>query len=178
MFRVDSEMRSYPHIVRAAELVRNGRIGKVHTVTVGVPGSDVGCPPQPEMPVPPELDYELWQGPAPRAPYTEFRVHQAQSLRATRLDAAPVLLRRHDHQLDHAFERRGGVVCRLGADRAGRDRGHGEYPPPDSFWNVLLKFEVKMRFANGIQWTYRTEKPVLQDRGKRRMDFLGLCRAR
>ncbi len=33
VFRVDSELRSYPHIVQAAELVRNGRIGKVHTVT-------------------------------------------------------------------------------------------------------------------------------------------------
>ena len=68
VFRVDSELRSYPHIVQAAEIVRNGLIGKVHTVTVGVPGSDCGCPPQSEMPVPAELDYELWQGPAPRRP--------------------------------------------------------------------------------------------------------------
>ena len=74
VFRVDSELRSYKHIVQAAELVRNGRIGKIQKVVVGVPGSDVGCEPQPEMPVPPELDYERWQGPAPRAPYTERRV--------------------------------------------------------------------------------------------------------
>ena len=43
--------------------------------------------------------------------------------------------------------------------------GTGEYPPADSFWNVLLKFEVKMRFANGIQWTYRTEKPYFKIEG-------------
>ena len=41
----------------------------------------------------------------------------------------------------------------------------GEYPPADSFWNVLLKFEVKMRFANGVQWTYRTEKPYFKIEG-------------
>lgn len=76
VFRVDSEFRTTPGVHRAAELVRNGRIGKVLRVTVGVPGTDVGCPPQPQMPVPPELDYERWQGPAPRAPYTEKRVHK------------------------------------------------------------------------------------------------------
>jgi hypothetical protein len=30
---------------------------------------------------------------------------------------------------------------------------------------VLLKFEVKMRFANGVQWTYRTEKPFFKIEG-------------
>ena len=69
VFRVDSELRSYAHIVQAAELVRNGRIGKVHTVTVGVPGSDVGCPPQPEMPVPPNWTTRVGKA-RPRGPRT------------------------------------------------------------------------------------------------------------
>ncbi len=76
VFRVDSEFRSIGVFHRACELVRNGRIGQLHTIHVGVPaGDDVTCPPSPEMPVPEQLDYEGWQGPAPRAPYTENRVH-------------------------------------------------------------------------------------------------------
>ena len=59
----------------ASEVVRNGRIGKVHTVKVGI-GIDrpSGKAPMP-MPVPPNLDYERWLGPAPDQPYMEGRVH-------------------------------------------------------------------------------------------------------
>jgi predicted dehydrogenase len=165
VFRTDSELRSYAHIVQAGELVRNGRIGKVHTVTVGVPGSDVGCPPQPEMPVPPELDYEAWQGPAPRAPYTEYRVHKPQAYER------PGWMR-HLYYCDGMITNwtthwNDGAAFATGLDRTGpvEIEGTGEYPPADSFWNVLLKFDVKMRFANGIQWTYRTEKPYFKIEG-------------
>jgi hypothetical protein len=43
--------------------------------------------------------------------------------------------------------------------------GTGVYPPADSFWNVLLSFQVKMRFADGVAWTYRTEKPYFRIEG-------------
>ena len=43
--------------------------------------------------------------------------------------------------------------------------GTGTYPAADSFWNVLLKFEVKYRFANGVRWTYRTERPYFRIEG-------------
>ena len=79
VFRTDSEFRSLENFHRAVTLVRNGRIGKLQTLRVAVPGTDVGCPPQPDMPVPPELDYERWQGPAMHAPYTEKRVHTPKS---------------------------------------------------------------------------------------------------
>jgi predicted dehydrogenase len=165
VFRVDSELRSYAHIVQAAELVRNGCIGKVHTVTVGVPGSDVGCPPQPEMPVPPELDYERWQGPAPRAPYTEYRVTKPKAY------DRPGWMR-HLYYCDGMITNwtthwNDGAAFATGLERTGpvEIEATGAYPPADSFWNVLLKFEVKMRFANGVNWTYRTEKPFFKIEG-------------
>ena len=37
VFRTDSEFRSLPQFHRAVELVRNGRIGKLHTIRTGVP---------------------------------------------------------------------------------------------------------------------------------------------
>ena len=165
IFRVNSELRSYAHIVQAAEIVRNGLIGKVHTVTVGVPGTDVGCPPQPEMPVPPELDYETWQGPAPRAPYTEKRVTKPHAYER------PGWMR-HLYYCDGMITNwtthwNDGAAFATGLERTGpiEIEATGEYPPADSFWNVLLKFEIKMRFANGVNWTCRTEKPFFKIEG-------------
>jgi predicted dehydrogenase len=165
VFRVDSELRSYKHIVYAAELVRNGRIGTVQAVTVGVPGDDVGCPAQPEMPVPPELDYDMWQGPAPRAPYTEFRVTKPKAY------DRPGWMR-HLYYCDGMITNwtthwNDGAMFATGLERTGpvEIEGTGSYPPPESLWNVLLKFNVTMRFANGVRWTYHTEKPFFKIEG-------------
>ena len=102
VFRVDSELRSTPGVHRAAELVRNGRIGRVHTVTVGVPESDVPCPPQSDMTPPKELELR-----ALARSRTAGHIHRetgpsTQIIRAAGLDAPLVLLRWDDHQLGHA----------------------------------------------------------------------------
>ncbi len=165
VFRVDSEFRSCRSVHQAAELVRNGRIGQVHTVTVGVPGTDVPCPPQPEMPVPEELDYQRWQGPAPRAPYTEKRVH------TPRAYDRPGWMR-HLFYCDGMIANWGthlhdGAMWCADVERTGpvEVKGTGTYPPPESFWNVLLEFEVTYQFANGIRWVYRTERPYFRVEG-------------
>lgn len=43
--------------------------------------------------------------------------------------------------------------------------GTGKYPPADSFWNVLLEFEVHYRYANGVRLIYKTEKPYIRFEG-------------
>lgn len=74
VWQTGSWQRSTGHFRFACELVRNGRIGEVHTVKVGLPTGPT-CDPQPEMPVPPGFDYNFWLGPAPWAPYTKNRCH-------------------------------------------------------------------------------------------------------
>jgi predicted dehydrogenase len=69
VFQFGTQQRSGGPFRRACELVRNGRIGQLEKILVGVPGS-VSCPSQPTEPVPRELDYEMWLGPAPFAPYS------------------------------------------------------------------------------------------------------------
>jgi predicted dehydrogenase len=54
----------------AVELVRNGRIGEVKTVRIGVGGPAVPCK-LPEQPVPEGTDWDLWLGPAPKRGYHE-----------------------------------------------------------------------------------------------------------
>jgi len=73
VFQAGTQHRSEPHFRRACELVRNGRIGRLHTVEVEIPGSmstsEFGFGPAPET-----LDYDMWLGPAPNAPYSSKRV--------------------------------------------------------------------------------------------------------
>jgi predicted dehydrogenase len=74
IFQIGSQQRSTPQFRYAAELVRNGRIGQLKTVEVGLPGDPSGDE-EPEMPVPKNLNYDMWLGSTPVVYYTEKRVH-------------------------------------------------------------------------------------------------------
>ncbi|MDR3111498.1 MAG: Gfo/Idh/MocA family oxidoreductase [Planctomycetaceae bacterium] len=168
IFRVDSEFRSGKAAHQAAELVRNGRLGKIKSVLVCVPQSDVPCPAQTDMPIPPELDYERWQGSAIRAPYTLNRVHTPQNFQNR-----PGWMR-HLYYCDGMVTNWGthllnGALWSLGLDRTFpvEIEGTGTYPDADSFWNVLLKFEIKYRYADGLEITYKTDKPFYRIEGEK-----------
>ena len=72
VFQYGAQQRSMAHVRYGCELVRNGRIGKVHTVVVLAPCGARGGSTTP-MPAPAGFDYEMWQGPAPERPYTDDR---------------------------------------------------------------------------------------------------------
>jgi predicted dehydrogenase len=81
ILQVGSMERSNPKIRHACELVRNGRIGKVHTVRINLPDDDGylaqaratrAVPPEP---VPPGLDWDSWLGHTPQVSYTPKRCH-------------------------------------------------------------------------------------------------------
>jgi len=74
ILQVGTQQRSSSQFRVAAELVRNGRIGKLHTVKIGLPGDPSG-PNAPEMPVPKNLNFDMWLGSTPLVPYTEMGVH-------------------------------------------------------------------------------------------------------
>ena len=71
IWQTGSWQRSVRDFRRACELVRNGRIGKVRTVEVGLPtGGSTGN--RPVELVPKGLDWDFWLGPAPWRPYASF----------------------------------------------------------------------------------------------------------
>ena len=75
IFQVGSQQRSGGEFRRAVELVRNGRIGKVHTVEVGLPGGGSG-PVGGYTGAPPEnFNYDMWLGPAPWHPFHPKMIH-------------------------------------------------------------------------------------------------------
>lgn len=73
-FQIGSQQRSTEQFRYAAELVRNGRIGQLKKVYVGLPGDPPGGN-KTEMPVPPNLNYDMWLASTPEVYYTEDRVH-------------------------------------------------------------------------------------------------------
>ncbi len=74
VLQTGSQQRSDRRFHQACELVRNGRIGKLQTIQVTLPTDHGTGEPKP-MPVPEQLNYDMWLGPTARAPYTEHRVH-------------------------------------------------------------------------------------------------------
>jgi len=70
-----SQQRSSSNFRVACELVRSGRIGKLQTVLVGIPGPNHPGKLPANSNAPTELDYDFWLGPAAKKPYNAKRVH-------------------------------------------------------------------------------------------------------
>ena len=166
VFRVDSEFRSEKYFHRMAELVHNGRIGKIKSLRVGVPaGDNVDCPPSPDMPVPEELDYVRWQGSVPQASYTVNRVHPRNEF------GRPGWMRVLDY-CDGMITNWGAHLCDIaqwchGTERTGpvEISGEGVWPPAGKLWNVLKTFRIQYRFADGTTQEYETSKPYVRIEG-------------
>ena len=75
ILQVGSQQRSGSQFRTACELVRNGRIGQLRTVGVLLPfNSDCRGGPFSTQPVPPELDWDFWQGQASVHPFCPQRL--------------------------------------------------------------------------------------------------------
>jgi predicted dehydrogenase len=157
VFQVGSQQRSDKLFRQACELVRNGRVGKLRMIKVGF-GTDPGCGPKPTMPVPENLNYDMWLGPAPWAPYTEERVHPQSSI-----TDRPGWLRISDygagmitgwgsHHLDI-------VQWGMGTEYTGPVEivGEAEFPR-DGLWNVHGDFRIEYTYANGVRMIVADEK--------------------
>jgi len=73
VFQHGTQQRHDHQMLFGCELVRNGYIGRLRHVRIGSPSGAASGPWKPE-PVPPGLDYQMWLGPAPWAPYTPLRI--------------------------------------------------------------------------------------------------------
>ncbi len=150
VFQVGSQQRSAGNFRFACELVRNGRIGKLQTMEVGLPtGNYAKAGSHPPMPIPKGFDYARWLGPAPWAPYTEGRCHQ---------------------QFRYIFDYSGGNVTDWGAHHLdiaqwgnGTDGtgpievdGRAEYPA-EGLYDTAVHYRFASTYANGVRlvcWDY------------------------
>ena len=73
--QVGTQQRSQVAFRTVCELARNGRVGKIQQVAVLLPFKSYKGGPFPAAPVPPTLDWDLWQGQAPEREYRKERTH-------------------------------------------------------------------------------------------------------
>lgn len=161
--RLDSEFRSIREFNRAVELVHNKVIGDLVEVEVGVPGELNGSAlgPQETMPVPKELNYDMWLGPAFPAPYTMQRVHEPGTI-----SSRPGWLRISDYC--------NGMITNWGAhlnDIAlwGMKK---EYENPvivegtgtfdKGIWHTISAFDLRIKYADGMKLKYNIDVPFVK----------------
>jgi predicted dehydrogenase len=147
VWQTGSWQRSQESFRSACELVRNGRIGKVTRVEVGLPSGHkdfAKTGDQTEITQPPAtLNWDRWLGPAPEAPYCAARVHK--NWRWNLAYGGGQLMDWVGHHVDIAH-------WGLGFDQTGpyEVEGRGEYPPRDAVWNTATKYRVTARYAGGV----------------------------
>jgi predicted dehydrogenase len=157
IFQIGSQQRSSPQFRYAAELVRNGRIGQLKTVYVGLPGDPSGDE-EPEMPVPKNLNYETWLGSTPWAYYTEKRVHPQSSyerpgwLRCEQFGAG-MITGWGAHHIDSAH-------WAMGTEYTGpvEISGSAEFPKK-GLWDVHGPFKTEGVYAGGVRMIVSGEFP-------------------
>jgi len=173
IFQTGSWQRSVPNFHKAAEIVRNGLIGPIHRVEVGLPAGHHDFPgtlpalmkklatlpnkidspaeilpgtPAWDLAVgepPSELDYDRWIGPSKMEPYIEQRVYQ--NWRWSYNTGGGQLLDWIGHHGDIAH-------WGLGFDQTGPSEieGHGEFPPPTAVWNTATKYIVECTYRKEV----------------------------
>jgi predicted dehydrogenase len=154
VFQLGSQQRSvnpWPQFKRTCELVRNGRIGKLKKVYIGLPGDPSGGSTV-KMPVPSNLNYDMWLGSTPEIYYTLDRVHSQ-----TDINDRPGWLRLEQfgagmitgwgaHHIDIAH-------WGMGTEFTGpvEIEGKASFPAAGSgLWDVHGDFLVNSTYANGV----------------------------
>ena len=170
ILQMGSQQRSidpWPQFKKACELVRNGRIGQLKTVEVGLPG-DPGGGNREKMIIPVNLNYDAWLGATPEVYYTEDRVHSH--------DASPQGITGRPGWL-RCEQFGAGMITGWGAhhiDTAhwGMDTeysgpievwGKAAFPTDDAnykgLWNVHGIFKTEAMYANGVHMIVSNELP-------------------
>ena len=154
VFQWGTQQRSGENFRFGCELVRNGRIGKLEKIVVGVP-HDFDFPNQPTEPVPDYLDYDLWLGPAPWAPYTFHRCRPW-----SKKDSYSIWY----HISDHCLGGIGGYwgIHHLdiaqwghGTDDTGPVEVEGTATfPKDGLANCATSWNVQFTYADGVKMIY------------------------
>jgi predicted dehydrogenase len=146
VFQFGTQERSSWSTRQACEIVLNGWIGKVHTIKVGTRYSRSSGN-YPAKPVPPEIDYDLWLGPAPVEPYCDERVSNSHWFHISDYSLG-FIAGCGIHTIDMA-------TWGNGTDLTGplEVEGTGEFPR-DGLCDNALAWNVNLKFANGVMMNF------------------------
>jgi predicted dehydrogenase len=157
ILQIGSQQRSWKQFREACELVRSGRVGRLTHVEIGLP-IDPTAPDKPPQPVPANLDYDRWLGPAANAYYTEQRVHSQKGF------GRPGWLRNESFCLGmitgwgaHHFDT---AHWGMNLEHTGPLRIEGRAGfPANKIWNVHGAYNVSLTYPGNIQMTVSDTYP-------------------
>jgi predicted dehydrogenase len=152
IWQTGSQQRSERNFHHACELVRNGRIGKIYKVEVGLPTGGTSDN-KPIQPVPEGLDWDFWLGPAPWVP---FRGVCHWDWRWIMDYSGGQLTDWAGHHIDIAH-------WGLGLERTGpvEIEGRGVYPK-DGIYDVPYEYKFTCKYANGLTMVVANNKQLAQ----------------
>ena len=157
ILQIGSQQRSWKQFHRACELVRNGRIGDIKHVEIGLPGDPSGGNPD-KMPIPAGFNYDAWLGSTPGVYYTVDRVMPQQGfdrpgwLRMEQFGAG-MITGWGAHHVDTAH-------WGMNTEHTGPVEvwGTAEFPT-HGLWNVHGPFKTDSVYANGITMSISGDYP-------------------
>ena len=158
ILQIGSQQRSTVQFRYAAELVRNGRIGDLQRVEVGLPEDPPGGDPTPQ-PVPDGFNYDMWLGETTYVPYTLDRVHPRNGysrpgwMRVRQFDSG-MITNWGAHHIDSAHW--GMNTEYTGPGEVWVD--HVEFPK-SGLWDVHGAFKTEASYANGVRMSIGNEYP-------------------
>jgi predicted dehydrogenase len=153
VFQYGAQQRSMEHVRRGIELVLNGHIGDVRQIYVWAPRGAEGGSPTPVLPVPDGFDYDMWLGPAPKAPFCKSRCIRGGG----------------QNGIFHIYDYAIGFIAGWGAhpldmmqwwaDNAGMKEIPVHYEgtgriPTEGLFNTLVTWDMTCTFANGIKMRF------------------------
>lgn len=185
IWQMGSWQRSVPTFHKAAEIVRNGLIGTVTRVEVGLPGGNADFDGAEKEALaklvaqgenaasleqvvsgtkawdslisdpPAALDYETWVGPSKMEPYMKVRSHK--TWRWNYNTGGGELLDWIGHHCDIAH-------WGLDFDHSGPSEveGSGELPPANAVWNTAPKYRFELKYPGGVTMTIAGGHPDIK----------------
>ena len=144
VFQTGSQERSTANCRYACELVQNGRLGKIHTVTTFLPTGDRHSGAAGPMPVPDGFDYDMWLGPAPWGAYHPRRCHG--SFRWILDYSDGELTDRGAHANDIALLGAGPFL-----KGPATIQGSGTFIK-DPLWDTPYQYHIEFTYASGVRF--------------------------
>ena len=152
IFQYGTQNRSMAQLRMGLQVALNGHIGKIRELYVWCPNGHSGGSPTPVIPVPEGYDYDMWLGPAPKAPFCHDR--------AVRQGASNGIFHIYDYAIGfiagwgaHPMDQTQWWADTLGMGIPVRYEGTGTIPTKGLF-NTLTHWDLTCTYANGLKMRF------------------------
>jgi hypothetical protein len=152
-FQLGAQQRSSALFRFAVELVRNGKIGQLQTIAIGSAGGGqtalplglgfTAMPMEKPAEIPPGVDWDMWLGPSPSAPYSDLRITRTwMSISDYGLGAIGGEYGVHDIDIGQWANN---------SDHTTPVSVEGTGEPYHDIRDTLTTYEIEYKYANGVK---------------------------